>query len=161
MTFRVPMLIKLQATGHSFSSTDNTGLGWIKPGDPRSELVLALVQEKNGVALLLDGIPAHGNSLEAPDSQKVAAISPLTQVKAGNYHTPTFFIIGDRDEIVPFHTAVNFAESLKEHGIHHGFIAVPGAKHIHDLAMSPGSAEWDNWVLPGYSFLFDMLDRQG
>ncbi|QKX53212.1 uncharacterized protein TRUGW13939_00288 [Talaromyces rugulosus] len=148
------------ATGHSFSSTDNTGLGWIKPGDPRSELVLALVQEKNGVALLLDGIPAHGNSLEAPDPLKVAKISPITQVNTGNYHTPTFLIIGDHDEIVPFHTAVNFAESLKEHGIHYGFIAVPGAKHIHDLTIYPGSTEWDNWVLPGYNFLFDMLDRQ-
>lgn len=144
-------------TGHSFSSTDNTGLGWIKPGDPRSELVLSLIQEKHGVTLLLDGIPNGGDQLGLPDPQQVAAISPITQVKRGNYHTATFLIIGDRDEIVPFHTAVNFSECLKERGIRNGFLAVPGAKHIYDLMLSPGSTAWDQWVLPGYCFLFDML----
>ncbi|KAL7916732.1 putative polyketide synthase [Trichoderma velutinum] len=145
------------ATSHAFSSTDTSGLGWVKPGDPRSELVLALVKEKNGMALLLDGIPADGNTLEAPDPERVAAISPLAQVQKGNYRTPTFIIIGDEDEIVPFHTSMNFVDALKKQGIKNGFIPIAGQRHIYDLALTPGMAKWEDWVAPGYKFLFDIL----
>ncbi|KAL7941142.1 putative polyketide synthase [Trichoderma barbatum] len=144
-------------TSHAFSSTDTSGLGWVKPGDPRSELVLALVKEKNGMALLLDGIPPDGDTLEAPDSDRVAAISPLAQVQKGNYHTPTFVIIGDEDEIVPFHTSVNFVNALNKHGVKNGFISVPGERHIYDLTLTPGMEKWEEWVAPGYRFLFDVL----
>ncbi|PTB42568.1 hypothetical protein M441DRAFT_136945 [Trichoderma asperellum CBS 433.97] len=144
-------------TSHAFNSTDTTNMGWVKPGDPRSELVLALVKEKNGVALLLDGIPTDGDTLEAPKPERVAAISPLVQVQKGNYHTPTFVLIGDEDEIVPFHTSVNFVNALQKQGIRNGFIPVPGQRHIYDLSLSPGMAKWDDWVAPGYKFLFDIL----
>lgn len=151
------MLICSQVTSHAFNSTDTTNMGWVKPGDPRSELVLALVKEKNGVALLLDGIPTDGDTLEAPKPERVAAISPLVQVQMGNYHTPTFVIIGDEDEIVPFHTSVNFVNALQKQGIKNGFIPVPGQRHIYDLSLSPGMTKWDDWVAPGYQFLFDIL----
>lgn len=151
------MLICSQVTSHTFSSTDSSGLGWVKPGDPRSELVLALVKEKNGMALLLDGIPADGDTLGAPEPERVAAISPLAQVQKGNYHTPTFVIIGEEDEIVPFHTSVNFVNALSKQGIKNGFIPVPGQRHIYDLTLSPGMSKWDDWVAPGYKFLFDIL----
>ncbi|KAL7952523.1 putative polyketide synthase [Trichoderma compactum] len=144
-------------TSHAFSSTDTSGLGWLQPGDPRSELVLALVKEKNGIALLLDGIPADGDALEAPDPERVAAISPLAQVQRGNYSTPTFIIIGDEDEIAPFHTSVDFVNALKKQGVRNGFIPVPGQRHIFDLALTPGMSKWDNWVAPGYMFLLDIL----
>ncbi|UKZ74609.1 putative secondary metabolism biosynthetic enzyme [Trichoderma virens FT-333] len=144
-------------TSHAFSSTDTSGLGWVKPGDPRSELVLALVKEKNGMALLLDGIPADGDTLKAPEPERVAAISPLAQVQKGNYRTPTFVIIGDEDEIVPFHTSVNFVNALNKQGVKNGFIPVPGQRHIYDLALTPGMAKWEDWVAPGYRFLFDIL----
>ncbi|KAM0523026.1 hypothetical protein ACHAPE_001517 [Trichoderma viride] len=144
-------------TSHAFNSTDTTNMGWVQPGDPRSELVLALVKEKNGVALLLDGIPTNANTLGVPEPERVAAISPLAQVQNGNYHTPTFVIIGDEDEIVPFHTSVDFVNALREQGIKNGFIPVPGQRHIYDLALSPGMAKWDDWVAPGYKFLFEIL----
>lgn len=152
------MLTRSQVTSHAFNSTDTTNMGWVKPGDPRSELVLALVKEKNGVALLLDGIPADGNTLGTPDPERVAAISPLAQVQKGNYQTPTFVIIGNEDEIVPFHTSVNFVDALGEQGIKNGFIPVPGQRHIYDLALSPGMTKWDEWVAPGYKFLFELLE---
>lgn len=151
------MLTGSQVTSHAFNSTDTTNMGWVQPGDPRSELVLALVKEKNGVALLLDSIPTDGNTLKAPEPERVAAISPLAQVQNGNYHTPTFVIIGDEDEIVPFHTSVDFVNALREQGIKNGFILVPGQRHIYDLALSPGMAKWDEWVAPGYKFLFEVL----
>jgi acetyl esterase/lipase len=146
-----------QVTSHAFHSTDTTNMGWVKPGDPRSELVLALVKERNGVALLLDGIPTDENTLGVPEPECVAAISPLAQVQKGNYHTPTFVIIGDEDEIVPFHTSVDFVNALSRQGVKSGFIPVPGQRHIYDLALSPGMAKWDDWVAPGYHFLFEIL----
>ncbi|PTB70133.1 polyketide synthase [Trichoderma citrinoviride] len=145
------------ATSHAFSRTDTTGLGWLQRGDPRSELVLALVKEKNGMAILLDGIPTDGDTLQAPEPQRVAAISPLAQVQKGNYHTPTFVIIGDEDEVVPFHSSVDFVDALSKQGIRHGFIPVPGQRHIYDLTLTPGMAEWEQWVAPGYRFLFQIL----
>ena len=147
----------IQATSHAFSRTDTTGLGWLQRGDPRSELVLALVKEKNGMAILLDGIPTDGDTLQAPEPQRVAAISPLAQVQKGNYHTPTFVIIGDEDEVVPFHSSVDFVDALSKQGIRHGFIPVPGQRHIYDLTLTPGMAEWEQWVAPGYRFLFQIL----
>lgn len=106
----------------------------------------------------MDGVPSSGDTLGIPDLERVAAISPITQVKNGKYRTPTFLIIGEEDEIVPFHTAVNFSKALENQGIKTGFISVPGAKHIHDLKLAPGFAGWNKWVLPGYKFLSECLD---
>ncbi|PYH99806.1 ketoacyl-synt-domain-containing protein [Aspergillus ellipticus CBS 707.79] len=145
-------------TSHAFNSTDTSGLGWIQPGDPLSELVLALVKEENGMGLLIDGMPKEGEQISRPDPKRAAAISPLAQVRAGNYHTPTFLIIGEEDEIVPFHTAVEFINSLKENGIKHGFLPIPGERHIHDLTLTPGSEGWENGVAPGYKFLLEQIE---
>ncbi|KAK1255599.1 hypothetical protein MKX07_007858 [Trichoderma sp. CBMAI-0711] len=139
------------------SITDTTGLGWLEPGDPRSELVLALVKEQNGVSLLLDGVPTDGNTFHAPEPERVTAISPLAQVRLGTYRTPTFVIIGDEDEVVLFHSSVDFVDALRKQGIRHGFIPVPGQQHIFDLTLAPGMAKWEEWVAPGYKFLFDIL----
>ncbi|PWY93856.1 ketoacyl-synt-domain-containing protein [Aspergillus sclerotioniger CBS 115572] len=144
-------------TSHSFNSTDTSGLGWIQPGDPLSELVLALVKEENGMGLLLDGIPTDGEKIKRPDLKRAAAISPLAQVRAGNYQTPTFLIIGKEDEIVPFQTAVEFTNALKEHGVKSGLLPIPGARHIHDLTLAPGSEGWEMGVEPGYKFLFEQM----
>jgi acetyl esterase/lipase len=132
-------------------------LGWLRPDDPRSELTLALIQERNGVSLLLDGLPTEGDTLSSPDPQMIKAISPLSQVQAGRFNTPTFIIIGTEDEVVPFHTSVDFAQALREHGISSGILPVTGAKHIFDLQLTPGTSEWDKQIAPGYYFLFDAL----
>ena len=146
-----------QITGHNINSMDASGLGWIQPGDALSELVTALIKEENGMGLLLNGIPAKGERIERPDLKRAAFISPLAQVRASNYRTPTFLAIGDEDEIVPFHTAVDFANALKEHDIKSGFLAVRGARHIYDLNLRPGSDGWEQGVAPGYKFLFEQL----
>ncbi|RAK96953.1 ketoacyl-synt-domain-containing protein [Aspergillus ibericus CBS 121593] len=144
-------------TSHSFNTSDTSNLGWIQPGDPLSELVLALVKEENGMGLLLDGIPTDGEQIKRPDAKRAAAISPLAQVRAGYYRTPTFLIIGEEDEIVPFHSAVEFANALQEQGVKSGFLPIPGARHIHDLSLMPGDEEWERGVAPGYRFLFEQM----
>ncbi|EOD43923.1 putative polyketide synthase protein [Neofusicoccum parvum UCRNP2] len=84
----------------AIGTTDTTGLGWVRPGDPRSELVLSLFKEGNGLPILLTGLSA--DSLTMPPSPSlVASISPLAHVRGGTYRVPTYLIHGTRDEIVP------------------------------------------------------------
>lgn len=110
---------------------------------------------------MLNGIQtdkAAGSWHEPPDPRRVAAISPMAQLRAGKYTTPTFLIHGEKDEIVPFSTAVKFAAALKGYGVRSGFLPVKGEKHIHDLTLKPGTAKWDSQVGPGYAFLFGEID---
>lgn len=95
-----------------------------------------------------------------PSPERVAAISPMAQLRAGRYTTPTFLIHGEKDEIVPFHTAVKFADALKGYGVKGGLLAVKGAKHIHDLPLRPGTERWQQEVAPGYEFLFSTVDEE-
>lgn len=172
-----------QLTQYDGNGTDTTGLGWVRPGDPRSELVLSLFKEGNGLPLLLNGLPraSHeeedssedGSSedsesdeddveddnawLHAPHPERVVAISPLAQVQRGNYTVPTFLIHGTNDEIVPYHTAVTFVDALRAVGVEGQLLTVQGARHIHDVTLKIGSKGWDETVAPGYEFLFRKL----
>lgn len=136
---------------------DATGLGWVKPGDPRSELVLSLFKEGNGLPLLLNGISDDGDWNRYLNTAQVAAISPLAQVRNGTYKTPTFVVHGNKDEIVPYETAVRFVKEMREQGVECGFLTVEGAKHIHDLKLKPGTTSWEAEVAPGYEFLLRKL----
>ena len=143
-------------TGYDNGKVDTTGLGWVRPGDPRSELVLSLFKEGNGLPMMLNGI-SDPNWRRKPEDARIAAISPIAQLRESMYTTPTFLIHGERDEIVPFHTAVKFVDALKNRGIKNGFLAVKGAKHIHDLNLKPGMPKWEEQVAPGYEFLLECL----
>nr|BAZ95871.1 polyketide synthase [Fusarium sp. NBRC100844] len=146
------------ATSHAFNSLDTTKLGWLSEGDPRSELVLALVKEKNGMSLLFNGMP-DGEELPRANADRAAAFSPLNQVRRGNYHTPTYLIFGDEDEIAPFSKAVEFEQALIEKDVLCGFLPVTGAKHIFDLGLTPGSDGWEIGVGPGYDFLVRQIEN--
>ncbi|KAI9152369.1 polyketide synthase [Paramyrothecium foliicola] len=145
-------------TYHAFNSLDTTKLGWLQPGDARSELVLALIKEKNGMSLLFND-SFDGEDLPPANKRRAAAFSPLVQLRAGNYVTPTFIIFGDEDEIAPFEKAAEFHQTLKDQGIRNGFLAVKGAKHIFDLGLALESQEWNKCVAPGYEFLIDEVKR--
>jgi acetyl esterase/lipase len=93
-----------------------------------------------------------------PDATQAASISPLAQLQAGNYHIPTFLIIGDQDEIVPFNSAVHFTDTLQESGVKSGFLPVPGVRHVHDVGVIPGTKAWELGVGPGYEFLIQQLE---
>ncbi|KAL8941751.1 MAG: hypothetical protein Q9211_001697, partial [Gyalolechia sp. 1 TL-2023] len=139
-------------------STDRTNLGWVRPGDPRSELILSLFKDNTGLPLLLNGLPSGSqDAFRAPDPSRVAAISPMAHLRTGAYVTPTFLINGTMDEIVPFHTAQAFAEMMTEKGVRGGLLVVEKARHIHDLKLKPNTAGWKEEVEPGYEFLFREL----
>nr|AOO87096.1 polyketide synthase [Alternaria alternantherae] len=136
---------------------DSSQLGWIKPGDPRSELIFAVLKEGIGLSVLLHGL-SHEALAMKPDPELVGAISPIAHVREGSYDVPTFIIHGTEDEIVPFDTAESFVKELENSGVECGFLPIPGAKHIHDLHLKPGSEEWNDQVEPGYRFLFEILE---
>lgn len=150
-----------QITNYSTTptSTDSSHLGWLRPGDPRSELVLSLFKEGHGLPLLLNGIrPTTGKPWSAtPPSDLIAAISPLSHLRHGDYTTPTFLIHGTDDEIVPFGTAVAFCEAMQEIGVKVGLGVVDGARHIHDLGIGEEEEGWWEGVGIGYEFLFKEL----
>ena len=144
------------------NATDSSHLGWIRPGDPRSELVLSLFKEGNGLPLLLNGIrPSDDKPWSTPPPARlVAAISPSAHLRDGTYTTPTFLIHGTKDEIVPFHTAVAFVGAMRERGVKVGFAEVKGARHIHDLNLKAGDKAWSENVGVGYDFLLQELGIQ-
>ncbi|RAL60849.1 hypothetical protein DID88_010174 [Monilinia fructigena] len=145
-------LPKLPITNYAAEGIDSTGLGWVLPGDPRSELVLSLFKEGNGLNLMLNGI-SDNNWHRKPDPTRVAAISPMAQLRSGRYNIPTYLIHGENDEIVPYHAAKSFVAALREYGVRCGFLGIPGVKHLHDLDLKQGMQEWKQGVEPGYDFL--------
>ncbi|KAH7320277.1 BcPKS16, polyketide synthase [Stachybotrys elegans] len=153
-------------TGYTQSAMgDDSKLGWVRPGDPRSELVLALFKEGIGLPLLLHGLPEPGSRGDAvwrrlPSPAQIASISPLARLRDGEYRVPTYVIHGTADQIAPFEGAERFVRELSGSGIRHGFLPLEGVGHIHDVELKPGDALWDSQVGPGYQFLFDLITKR-
>jgi acetyl esterase/lipase len=149
---------------YNINSGESPELGWVKSGDPRSELLLSLFRESKeyGLALMLNGKFGTQRSTEKllsepPSLQKQAAICPKARLRAGEYDVPTYLNHGDQDEIASFEAASKFQEEMSQKGIKSGFLAVKNGHHIHDLLLKPGTMKWDEEVEPGYRFLFDTL----
>lgn len=135
----------------------------MKPGDARSELVLALIKEDRGMSLLFNDDPLNGggdgnDELPYPDSERAAAFSPLVHLRDGDYRTPTCLVFGDRDEIAPFDKAVEFGQGMEQQGVRGGLMFVKGAKHIFDLDLAPGSEGWKLYIEPAYEFLLNEVE---
>lgn len=128
-------------------------LGFLPPGDPRSELVLSLFKEGDGLSLLLNGF---GSSKSATKTQ-IQSISAMTQVRNGVYRTPTFIVHGERDEVVPHTMVVDLVREMKRMNIESGVLVVPRARHIFDLKPKPGDKLWEEYIAPAYDFLFRHL----
>ena len=147
----------LQITSYdSPAGADETNLGWVRPGDPRSELVLSLFKEGTGLKIMLNGLSEEALSRE-PLAEKIEAISPMAQLKAGRYNVPTFIIHSDADEIAPFADSERFVEEMARRGGKSGFGKVKGKKHIHDLGLKPGDEGWESEVECGFRFLNHVL----
>ena len=89
--------------------------------------------------------------------ERRAAICPTSQLQTGNYKTPTYVILGSKDEIASFEAAANFQEELERHGIESEVLGVKDADHLHDLLLKSGMPGWDEQVAPGIQSLFDAL----
>ncbi|TLD34262.1 hypothetical protein PspLS_00311 [Pyricularia sp. CBS 133598] len=154
------LLPKEPTTQHVLNmEKDTTKLGWLQAGDPRSELVLALVKEDRGMALLFNDDPLADESLPQPDEGRAAAFSPLVQLRRGRYRTPTCVVFGDRDEIAPHAKGEEFIAAAKDEGVDASFVSVGGARHIFDLDLAPGSEGWDRYIAPAYEFVLRGLEE--
>lgn len=158
------LLPKTPITQHGHS--DSTRLGWLKQGDPRSELVLSLFQESGNrnLSILLNGLPDDDDETISKSSkepiiskEQLDAISPIAQVRNGTYTVPTFSIHGSEDEVLQCEISVAFHDALREKGVDGGILVVDGARHLHDLGLEAGSEGWDSGVGKGYAWLLGKL----
>lgn len=118
--------------------------------------MLSLFKEGHGLKVMLNGLSSAALAKPVPQD-KVQAISPMAQLKAGKYTVPTFIIHADRDEIAPFQNSEAFVEEAKKRGVAAGLGRVRGQGHIHDLALKPGDEGWEDGVGVGYAFVFDIV----
>lgn len=81
----------------------------------------------------------------------------MAHVRGGDYNTPTMLVHGTRDEVAPFGTAAAFVKALRERGVDCGFLALPDGRHLHDMRLKPGTAEWEEQVAPAYEFFLKYL----
>ena len=109
--------------------------------------------------MLINGLSTRPglDKLDVPSASRIAHISPLAQLRQGNYNTPTYIIHGTDDEVAPFAAAERFVDELSKKNIRHGFLPLAGVNHIHDVRLVPGTGSWEDQVAPGYHFLFEVI----
>ena len=107
---------------------------------------------------MLNGLSAAALAAPPPPD-KIRAISPMAQLRAGRYTVPTFVVHSDRDEIAPFAASEAFVAELGRQGVRGGLGRVRGKGHIHDLALRPGREGWEEGVGVGYEFIFRVLGK--
>ncbi|KAL8820375.1 MAG: hypothetical protein Q9223_001397 [Gallowayella weberi] len=131
-------------------------LGWLPPSDRRSDLVRSLFQSGGSasLSLLFNRTP----STPKPVTQsQIESVSPIAQLRKGNYNVPTFIVHGSEDEVLPCNMSVAFDKAMRERGMKSGVCVIEGAKHLHDLGVEEGSEMWAKGVRPGYDFLLREL----
>ena len=149
------VLIVLQIVQYDIPTKDFR-FGGLHPADPRSQLVFNTFNSLHAVSIFVDGFRADGQYHE-PSPERIDAVSALSQVRNGNYRTPTFSVHGEDDEIVPIGMSVDFNRALSATGVKSELLSIPNKGHIFDLFLKPGKDEWDSMVVPGYNFVFDVL----
>ena len=99
-------------TGYNIPPTQRALGGWLAPTDAHSRLALHMNTHGRTLPVLLGGPlappPGRGRRAfppETPTPDRVAAISPLAQIRAANYATPTFLIHPRDDDLIPWRQA--------------------------------------------------------
>ncbi|KAK8079489.1 hypothetical protein PG997_007307 [Apiospora hydei] len=155
-------------------SSDISDLGWMCPGDPRSDLLMIMYQGRIALPVLLNGISYDNGdatptskgslrslSLATPSPDRIAAISPLAQLQAGKYDVPTFIVHGSGDEVAPFAAAERSAPRTKSAGYYEAFSSVPNdarelletysgiaPDEVDDHVISIRDKAWDTYPYP-------------
>lgn len=130
--------------------------------DPRCRIVLHINWKAQTLPIIVGGLPSkkqaefskvlNWKDLPQPSLEKIVAVSPLAQIKSHNYRTPTFFIHGTNDDLIPWKQSQGTYLTLRDQGISTGFSLIEGAPHICDLSSDPDSDGWKA-TLRGYDFL--------
>lgn len=130
--------------------------GWLAPSDPRSRLALYMNCSGRTLHVLLAGLDKKTRrEPAAPAQADVVAVSPLAQVRAGNYATPTFILHPRGDDLIPWQQAQRTWEALREVHVDAELRIVEGVGHLFDLGglQRVRSAAARQAVVDGYDFL--------
>lgn len=131
--------------------------------DARCRIVLHINWEAQTLPVIIGGLPSRKkaseslhavdwNALPQPSLEMIRAVSPMAQIRAGNYNTPTFLIHGTADDLIPWQQSHGTYEVMVEKGIPVELALVEGAPHITDLSSNPDSKGWQA-ALRGYDFV--------
>ncbi|KAK7754813.1 Type I Iterative PKS [Diatrype stigma] len=132
--------------------------------DPRCRIVLHINWKAQTLPVILGGLPSRRkaaqqhpevedwNALPQPGPDKIAAVSPLAQIRRGNYRTPTFLIHGTADDLIPWQQSRRTYEAMVESNVPAHLALVEGGPHICDRSSEPDSEGWKATVR-GYEFI--------
>ncbi|AEO67410.1 uncharacterized protein THITE_2050784 [Thermothielavioides terrestris NRRL 8126] len=137
--------------------------GWMSPSDPRSRIALHMNWTGRSLRVLLNGLSRHGHSighgdptdtLPEPSPEQVRAVSPLAQIRRGNYKVPTFLIHGTKDDLIPWQQALRTHEALRQANVEAEIRILDGALHLFDMFRTyEGDSNAKAAVREGYEFL--------
>ncbi|RDW62493.1 hypothetical protein BP5796_10795 [Coleophoma crateriformis] len=132
--------------------------GWKSLEDPRSRIILHMDWEDKSLPVLINGLRRTGaNSVTNPpfpSVEQIQAISPLAQIRAGNYRTPTFLVHGTRDDFVPWQASQRSYGALRKRGVPIALVILTDGLRVFDLypaiKRNPAAVKEVN---DGYEFL--------
>lgn len=131
--------------------------GWLAPSDPRSRLALYMNCRGRTLHVLLAGLDKKTRREPAapPARADVVAVSPLAQVRAGSYATPTFILHPRGDDLIPWQQAQRTWEALRGVNVDAELRIVEGVGHLFDLGglQRVRSEAARQAVVDGYDFL--------
>ena len=138
--------------------------------DPRAKLILHTCWNSQTLPILVNGLP-HKDSVAAPDAKEhmyppaatdkqAHDISPLWQIRQGNYRTPTFIVHGNGDDWLPHSMSERTIRELKNRGIPAGLAIPEKCSHAFDLfpVGDPLSTGWSA-IEQGYDFICRLLNH--
>lgn len=129
--------------------------GWMAPSDPRSRLALYMNWSGRTLHILLHGLDKQKKQEpEAPTAAEREAVSPLAQVRKGNYGTPTFIVHPRQDDLIPWQQAQRMENALRDRGIESHLRIVEDTPHLFDMYRQHQNREDLQQVIEqGYEFL--------
>jgi acetyl esterase/lipase len=90
-------------TKYNISPSKRALGGWMANTDPRSRLALHMNCHGRTLHVLLNGLDKSTQQAPgAPTKSQIMSVSPLAQIRAGNYTTPTFIIHPRKDDLIPW-----------------------------------------------------------
>lgn len=147
-------------TGYYFAT--NRSLGWRRT-DARARLVLHMNWHGTTLDVLLNGMDKRAAPRRPPPRATPAqtdAVSPLAQIRAGAYASPTFLVHAGADDHIPVEQARRTYAALRAHrpDLRAGLSVVEGAIHAFDaypgFAKDPAAKAA---VEDGYAFLCECV----
>lgn len=130
--------------------------GWMATSDPRSRLALHMNCHGRTLHVVLNGLDKKTREQPpAPSPSDIVAVSPLAQVRAGNYKTPTFIIHPEDDDLIPWKQAERTWQALRDAHVDTELRIVKGVPHLFDLTglKSRRNEVAGRAVMEGYEFL--------